>query len=234
MTSSKSVTLDDSLRLAIFDVDGTLVDSQHNIVAAMHDAFDSDGLERPDPPAVRSIIGLSLVEAVATLMPGHDEDRIARVAEAYKNAFVTRRARPDFAEALFPGALEAIATLDKAGVLLGIATGKSRRGVESFLERHGLAGRFLTIQTADDGPGKPDPTMIRRAMAETGCQPDQTVMIGDTSYDMTMAVRAGAAGIGVVWGYHAPGDLMAAGARVVAADFPAVVAAAEAAWRPEG
>jgi phosphoglycolate phosphatase len=204
-----------ALRLAVFDVDGTLVDSQHNIVAAMAAAFMMHGLQEPAAAAVRRVIGLSLVEAVAAVAPGLDEELHWRLAQSYKEAFASLRSQPDHDEPLFPGALEALAALEQAGWLLAIATGKSQRGVRSMLDRHDLHGRFLSIQTADEHPGKPHPSMLRTAMAELGVEPSATVMIGDTAYDMLMARNAGVCGIGVTWGYHQPDELRQAGAEVV-------------------
>jgi haloacid dehalogenase superfamily, subfamily IA, variant 3 with third motif having DD or ED/haloacid dehalogenase superfamily, subfamily IA, variant 1 with third motif having Dx(3-4)D or Dx(3-4)E len=211
-----------SLRLAVFDVDGTLVDSQHNILAAMSAAWKRLDLGEPDPLAVRRIIGLSLVEACAALLPGHGDAMHRATAEAYKDAFRTLRLKSDTVEPLFPGVPEALDALERRGWLLGLATGKSRRGVDAVLRNHGLEGRFVTIQTADDNPGKPDPGMLRRAAAEAGAEAAHTVMIGDTSYDMLMAAAAGAVGIGVSWGYHAVAELHEAGAHAVIDGFDAL------------
>lgn len=207
------------LRLAVFDVDGTLVDSEHNIVAAMTEAWSRMELGVPDPGAVRRIIGLSLVEACGALLPwaGHETHRA--VAEHYKDAFRALRLLPDMAEPLFPGVVEALDGLEAEGWLLGLATGKSRRGVDNMLRNHGLEGRFVTIQTADDNPGKPNPGMLLRAAAETGADVADMAMIGDTAYDMLMAQSARAAGVGVSWGYHSIAELRQAGARVVIDSF---------------
>lgn len=207
------------LRLAVFDVDGTLVDSEHNIVAAMTEAWSRMELGVPDPVEVRRIIGLSLVEACAALLPwtGHETHRA--VAEHYKEAFRALRLLPDMTEPLFPGVVEALDALEAEGWLLGLATGKSRRGVDNMLRNHGLEGRFVTIQTADDNPGKPHPGMLLRAAAETGVTLADVVMIGDTAYDMAMAQSARAAGVGVAWGYHSIAELRQAGARVVVDSF---------------
>ncbi len=216
-----------TLRLAVFDVDGTLVDSQHNIVAAMAAAFAAHGLEQAAPSAVRRVIGLSLVEAVATLLPARPQDDHARIANAYKEAFFELRKRPDHDEPLYPGAKAALDALEQAGWLLAIATGKSQRGVRAMLERHGLQGRFLSIQTADENPGKPNPAMLLAAMAESGVEPTGMVMIGDTVYDMLMARNARAAGLGVAWGYHAPEELRQSGANAVVEDYAALPFALE-------
>ena len=120
-------------------------------------------------------------------------------------------------EPLFDGVAELIALLADAGWLLGVATGKSDRGLAHVLAAHGLTERFVTLQTADRHPSKPHPAMIEAAMTEAGASPATTVMIGDTSYDMLMAGAAGARALGVGWGYHPPEELTAAGAYAVAA-----------------
>lgn len=206
-------------RLAVFDVDGTLIDSQHIIVASMTMAWQLHGLGEPKPEAVRRIIGLSLVEACARLLPEPDEELALQVAHSYKEAFQTLRMQSDIQEPLFPGVLEALAALDEAGWLLGLATGKSKRGVDVFIDRHGFHGRFVTAQSADDNPGKPHPGMLLRAMSESGIEAAQTVMIGDTVYDMTMARQAGTFALGVTWGYHPPDELLGAGAHALAEDY---------------
>lgn len=216
--------MDKPLRLAVFDVDGTLIDSQHAIVAAMAEAWRVHGLGAPDTTSVRRIIGLSLVEAVAALLPEMEEAAHVRIAHSYKEAFGTLCRQPDHEEPMFPGAREAIAALAADGWLIGLATGKSRRGVWRMLDAHGLEGCFQSIQTADDNPGKPHPAMLVRAMAETGASACDTVMIGDTSYDMLMARSAGVAGIGVAWGNHLADELVEAGACHILdhyADLPA-------------
>lgn len=200
-------------RLALFDCDGTLVDSQANICRAMEEAFGQAGLEVPDRNAIRRIVGLSLVEAVATLIPDAEPDFHVHLAQGYRDRFIEmRRSGGMAAEPLYDGIVETIETLDANGWVLGVATGKSDRGLHLLLDHHGLKHRFVTLQTADRHPSKPHPSMIEAAMAEAGAAPETTVMIGDTSYDMAMAVAARAHPLGVSWGYHAPDDLTAAGA----------------------
>ncbi len=192
------------LRLVIFDVDGTLVDSQAEILAAMTMAFASEGIAMPERQAVLSIVGLSLAEAFAVLCPTVTGDQQARLVAAYKDAF--RHLRQDNQEMgpLFPGAREAIAALQAQDhTLLAVATGKSRRGLDKVLERHGLTGVFHSEQVADHHPSKPNPSMILTALNETGILPSRAVMLGDTTYDMDMARAAGIKKIGVTWGYHA-------------------------------
>ncbi len=210
------------LRLTLFDCDGTLVDSQNAIVDSMTEAWLAHGLGEPDARTVRRVVGLSLMEAMATLLPDQDEHRHAVIAEAYKDAFSARRQRGVLEEPLFPGVLEMLDRLEAAGVLLGVATGKSRRGLLSVLERHGLTKRFVTLQTADIGPGKPHPDMVLRALSETGAGTADTVMIGDTTYDIQMARNARIASIGVAWGYHEVLELQAAGADRIADNGQAV------------
>jgi phosphoglycolate phosphatase len=200
-------------RLAIFDCDGTLVDSQANICVAMEDCFAAAGLAPPERAAIRRIVGLSLPQAMQVLAPGHDPDALA---ESYKACFHRLRAEGRVEEQLYEGIPEILATMEADGWLLGVATGKSDRGLRLVLEHHGLAHRFVTLQTADRHPSKPHPAMIEAAMAEAGAEPADTVMIGDTSYDIQMARNAGVRAIGVAWGYHEPAELVAEGADAVA------------------
>lgn len=207
-----------SNRLALFDCDGTLVDSQANICRAMEEAFDAHALTPPDRNDIRRIVGLSLVQAVEGLIPDAEPDFHATVAETYRQRFLAMRSTGTLmAEPLYDGIADAIETLDAAGWVLGVATGKSDRGLGLLLDHHGLARRFVTLQTADRHPSKPHPSMIEAAMAEAGATPETTVMIGDTSYDMAMAVAARAHPLGVGWGYHPPDELIAAGAAHVLA-----------------
>ena len=206
-------------RLAVFDCDGTLVDSQHNIVAAMAAAWREFGMEPAPANAVRRVVGLPLVDAIAALLPDAPRDDHQGLSEAYKKAFHALRLRPDHEEPLYPGVVAALDALAASGALLAVATGKSRRGLLATLERHGLTGRFVVLKTADDAPGKPNPDMLLDAMAETGVTPADTVMIGDTVFDVAMARAARTGAIGVSWGYHDPAELMAAGAHCVVDSF---------------
>lgn len=206
------------MQLVIFDVDGTLVDSQDLIVAAQRLAFAACGLEPPTRERSLSIVGLSLREAFAALVG--PAGPIEQLAEAYRDAFTTVRADPTFEERLFPGAAAVLARLAKRpDVVLGIATGKSQRGVAHLLARQGWEGVFATIQTADDAPSKPDPGMLLRALDATNVPAGQAVMVGDTSYDMAMARSAGIRGIGVSWGYHPVPALREAGAETIIDSF---------------
>lgn len=204
-------------RLVIFDCDGTLVDSQYIIVECMTEAFEKHGLVAPPAETTKQIIGLSLMLAVGTLMPGHPEDLVAAVSEDYKNAFVSRRVAGNAQEPLYPGILQALQDLQGRGILMGVATGKSDRGLRAILAHHGIRDHFMTLQTADGHPSKPHPSMIETAMADAGAVPETTVMIGDTTFDIEMGRAAGAHAIGVDWGYHPVAELNAAGAHVIAA-----------------
>jgi phosphoglycolate phosphatase len=212
------------IRLVVFDVDGTLVDSQANIVRAMTHAFDSHGLPTPDHHAIRRIVGLSVVEAVAALAPDLERDAHKSLGEAYKSGFQHLRRDGLVEEPLFPHARDVIEALDAAGILLGCATGKSDRGLALCLDHHGLRDRFMTLQTADRHPSKPHPAMLRAALREAGVEAGEAVMLGDTSYDMEMAVAAGVTPLGVDWGYHERHELLGAGAAQVLETFPDLLA----------
>jgi len=220
------------LKLVLFDCDGTLVDSQHMIVAAMGVAFTENKLPLLPREKVLSIVGLSLHEAIGTLLPKAEPDVLVRVTEAYRDAFSGLRGREDLHEPLFEGTLEALDLLaDQDDVLLGIATGKSQKGLCNILALHGLENYFVTLQTADDAPSKPHPGMVERALFETGVSAADAVVIGDTSYDMIMARSAGAAGLGVSWGYHAPEMLSREGAHAVLGHFGELEGALNDIWR---
>jgi phosphoglycolate phosphatase len=218
------------MKLILFDVDGTLMDSQHMIYAAMDMAWRGQGLTCPPPEAVRAIIGLSLSNAMQTLAGANDHP-IDALVTGYKEAFSTMRQAGAWNAPLYPGARAAIERLRlRDDCVLGVATGKSRRGVAAMVETHGLEGVFATVQTADTAPSKPDPGMVLDAMRETGIAAENTVVIGDTVFDMGMAKNAGASAIGVSWGYHAVADLHDAGARMVIDEFAALDAALAAMW----
>jgi len=215
------------MKLVIFDCDGTIVDSQHIIVAAMEGAFAVHGLPAPHRNDIVGVVGLSLIPAVARLAPQAELSLIESLAMAYKDHFSDLRRLPEHHEPLFPLAREIIHALSvEPDTRLGIATGKSRRGVDALFEREGLGQYFSTIQTADDNPSKPDPMMLMRAMIEAPADALQTVMVGDTTFDMAMARAARVGAIGVSWGYHPAGDLEAAGAHLLIdsyADLPAAI-----------
>jgi phosphoglycolate phosphatase len=203
-------------RLALFDCDGTLVDSQANIITCMEDAFGRAAMSAPDRHAIRRIVGLSLLPAVQRLIPDSEFALQNQIAEDYKTAFQRLRGRGLVEEPLYDGIADVLAALDADGWMLGVATGKSDRGLVMCLKAHGLTDVFVTLQTADRHPSKPNPGMAHAAIEEAGASPETTIMIGDTSYDMAMGVAAGALSLGVDWGYHDADELMASGAYAVA------------------
>ena len=207
-----------SNRLAVFDCDGTLVDSQHSICTAMIRAFEGEKLAAPDRATILSVVGLSLPNAMARLLPGAGRDYHDHLSECYKLAFQQLRRDNAVSEPLYPGIADLVRALDADGWLLGVATGKSDRGLDLCLSHHGIHAHFVTLQTADRHPSKPHPSMLLTAMEDAGAVPESTVMIGDTSFDIDMALTAGVCALGVGWGYHAPADLIAAGAHSVAMD----------------
>ena len=208
-----------ALRLAVFDCDGTLVDSQHTIVQSMQTAFGAVGLPAPSPAATKHIVGLTLDIAISRLAPEAPASVQSSIVAAFKSAFHDLHAQPGERAPLYPGVRAALDALDAAGYLIGIATGKGQRGLNAILTETGLTRRFVTLQTADRAAGKPAPDMLLQAMAETGAAPADTVMIGDTTYDMEMAGHAGVRAIGVAWGYHPVADLLRAGANTVIDHF---------------
>ncbi len=218
-----------AVKLAVFDCDGTLIDSQVNIIRAMASSFERHGLVPPDDHETRRIVGLSLVEAMQALLPDAEQALHESLAADYKLAFQRLRAAANFdPEPLYPGVAEGLAELTQRGWLLGVATGKSDRGLALALAHHDLAGHFVTLQTADRHPSKPHPSMLYKAIAEAGAEASNASIIGDTVFDMAMGSNAGVRAIGVDWGYHEPSELLAAGAVTVAGDFAAVIAALEA------
>jgi phosphoglycolate phosphatase len=203
-------------KLAIFDCDGTLVDSGATIFVALKQTFQDHGIEVPPPEVCRRVIGLSLVEAMAGLVPDASPDEQVELAEAYKRNFMALRVAGRVEEPLFQGVLELLDALEEDGWLMAVATGKSDRGLKHCLDLHGIHARFISLQTADRHPSKPHPSMVLQAIADAGAEPETTIVVGDTSFDMGMAVAAGARGIGVAWGYHDADELLEAGAAAVA------------------
>jgi len=220
------------LRLVIFDVDGTLIDSQAHILAAMARAFDGVGLPVPERSAVLGVVGLSLPVLVAHLAPAADATTQGRIIEGYKQGFADLRAEGEAGMSpLYPGAraaLDALAARDDT--LMAVATGKSRRGMAHVIEMHGLEGVFQSVQTADDHPSKPSPEMIRACLTETGVAPRDAAILGDTAFDMEMGRNAGIHPIGVTWGYHNRKRIFQAGAVDLLEDFSALMPCLDRLW----
>lgn len=203
------------IKLAVFDCDGTLVDGQAAICEAMEAAFSAFSLLAPPRNAIRRAVGLSLPQAIRQLLPESDGEQQHALAEAYKDAFRIAREQGRISQPLFPGIENTLRSLHRAGWTLGVATGMSDRGLAHCLAANGIADLFVTLQTADRHPSKPHPAMLEEALSEAGALASQAVMIGDTAYDMQMAVSAGTRAIGVDWGYHHPHELRSAGAETI-------------------
>ena len=213
------------IKLAIFDCDGTLVDNGATIHAALLETFAAHGMTCPPRDVTKKVIGLSLMEAMAALVPDGDH---AAMTQTYKDAFFAMRGAGRVDEPLFDGIVELLDVLEGDDWLLGVATGKSDRGLRHCLESHGLGGRFVTLQTADRNPSKPHPAMALAAMTEAGAAPGRTVFVGDTGWDMGCARGAGVGAIGAGWGYHEVEELTEGGAHGVAMSPDEVASLAEA------
>lgn len=220
------------MKLALFDVDGTLVDSRAMITVALTAALSSEGLAVPPQRRLLSIVGLSLADAMRQLSPESDDARIARLAATYKEAFWQFRTTGEHAEDLFEGARGLLKDLHgRDDVVLGIATGKSKRGIAHLLEAKGMEGWFATIQTSDDHPSKPHPSMVLQSLSETHSKSSESIMIGDTSFDMEMARAGGVKAIGVTWGNHHADELVRAGAQLLVNDFNELRVGLESLWQ---
>lgn len=210
--------------LAVFDIDGTLVDSRDSILLAATEAARALSLPDPAYDRVRQIVGLSLPHALAVLEPDLDATALERFTAEFRASF-GRMFDAGHEEPLYPGAMETLRRLHRDGWRLALATGQNRRGVARNLARQGWAELFVSSHCAEDGPGKPDPSMLIAAMAACDGTPETTIMIGDTAHDVRMAINAGVHPQGVAWGFHTPGEQIAAGAHHVAIDFPDLDAA---------
>ncbi|MGV8856572.1 MAG: HAD-IA family hydrolase [Devosia sp.] len=202
--------------LVVFDMDGTLLDTQALITEHMAATFHTMGLPLPTAAQSRRVIGLSLPVAMARLAATDDSVLINGLVETYRAHYRASVLTDQGREGLFPGALEALQRLNQRDdVLLGIATGKGLNGVHRLLALHGVSNFFTTLQTPDHNPSKPHPGMLETAMRDTGASADRTIMIGDTTFDIEMGVAAGCKTIGVTWGYHEPRELIAVGANTM-------------------
>ncbi|WP_275790854.1 HAD-IA family hydrolase [Pararhizobium gei] len=206
------------MKLVLFDCDGTLVDSASLIHAVMARTFEDFGLARVSLDATKSIIGLTLDIAIARLLnQPHVDDRALAMTSHYKKIYGGMREEMKFGEPLFPGIAVLLETLSaRDDLLLGAVTGKSRRGLEQICTSHGYEKTFFVSRTADDCPSKPHPAMVTECCAEAGIDARDTIVVGDAIYDMQMAKSAGAAAIGVAWGYATVPELVEAGADHIA------------------
>ncbi|MCE2891548.1 MAG: HAD-IA family hydrolase [Hyphomonadaceae bacterium] len=201
-----------TFRFAVFDIDGTLVDSRAIITACMDKAFIGAGMPPPGFERTRRVIGLSLAPGLAYLAPQADDALRTLILESYRTAFFEMRQDPTFHSPAYDGADALLRSLLADNWVLGIATGKSHRGLDAMLEQHAWGHLFQAHFCADDGPGKPHPHMVLENMRVVGAQPDQTLVIGDSEHDMAMAIAAGTTAIGVSWGFGTTEEMLAAGA----------------------
>lgn len=187
-----------NVNLLIFDWDGTLMDSEAQIVYCMQAAITDLALDTRSPEQIKNIIGLGLREAITSLYPGCDEDLPQRMTEQYRQHWLARAEEAP----LFPGVEETLTALHEAGYLLAVATGKGRVGLDKVLNHTGLAELFHATRCSDETQSKPHPQMLREIHTQLKVEPEHSVMIGDTEYDMEMARRAGAHPIAVSYGVH--------------------------------
>lgn len=214
--------------LIVFDCDGTLADSQYVITESMRAAFQTVDLAAPKRSAIVRTIGLSLPEAMESLVPDQCSAVKGELVRSYREKCSELRQSLEPQERMFDGAAPLLMRLaSREDFILGLATGKSRRGAMRFIELNKLDGVFATIQTADNAMSKPHPDMLWQAMRETGVSADAAIMVGDTTHDMLMAASAKVAGIGVTWGYHSVAQLQRAGAKMIARNFAALSKALE-------
>jgi len=196
-------------QLIVFDWDGTLMDSEARIVTCMQQAARDVGVPVPDDAAARDVIGLGLTEAVQSLFPAAGADGTDALIAAYRDHWLGNGIRP---AALFAGARELVEALHRAGYLLAVATGKSRRGLDKVLEESGLGAFFHATRCADETFSKPHPQMLQEILTDLDTHPQAAVVVGDTEYDMLMARNAGVDALGVAHGVHTTDRLLAHGA----------------------
>ena len=212
--------MSDRLKLAAFDFDGTLLDSIPSIIIGVSACWEALGFPEASHEQIRNIIGLPWEQSVELLMPGAGPREVAMIKEYHAEIARGERAPPERPpETLYPGAVEMLDELEAEGYLLAIVTSRSNRRFLDLVERNGLGGRFVTVKTADQGPGKPNPFLLLEAMKEAGVEPADTVMIGDTTYDIMTGRNAGVGAVGVTWGVHPETELRDAGAHHVADEF---------------
>jgi phosphoglycolate phosphatase len=210
----------DRLKLAAFDLDGTLLDSIPSIIIGVSTCWEALGFPAVTPDQIRNIIGLPWEQSIEMLMPGAGAAEVAMIKEYHAEIARGERAPPERPpETIFPGAIEALDRLEDNGYVLAIVTSRSNRRFQDLIDNAGLAGRFVSVKTADQGPGKPNPFLLNEAMKEAGVEREDTVMIGDTTYDVMTARNAGTGAVGVTWGVHPAEELHGAGAHHVTDAF---------------
>ncbi|MEE2955199.1 MAG: HAD-IA family hydrolase [Pseudomonadota bacterium] len=202
-------------RLVAFDLDGTLLDSTEAIVMSVKECWKACGFVVPKTDRIRRIIGLPWEESICELIPGAGEKEFTQIRQFYQKFAKGEGNTNSQKQSLFPGVLEVLNSLKSAGFLMAIITSRNSNRLEKILENHGINNQFVTFKTTDHGPGKPDPFLMLQTLEETGVKKENAVMVGDTTFDILMAVSAGTTGIGVSWGVHKIDELLEAGAERV-------------------
>lgn len=207
------------MKLVLFDCDGTLIDSAAVIHESMEKTFTEAGFPAPELASTKSIIGLTLDIAIARMLKREIDDEINRMVHRYKHHSHTMRSAENCHEPFYDGVWELLRELRQSDeILLGVVTGKSRRGLDSLVDKYDLGSALITTRTADECPSKPHPAMVLECCVETGIDPGRTIVIGDAIYDMQMAGNAGARAVGVTWGYCNRAALIEAGADHIVED----------------
>ena len=208
-------------QLIIFDWDGTIMDSAQKIANCIKAAARDVGVDEPSDQQAKSIIGLGLTEAMRVLFESASESQIKQIVEAYKYHFV----KGDVTEqGLFDGVEQGLQALEDAGAVLAVATGKSRAGLDRIFAETGLKKHFITSRCADETRSKPNPQMLHEILDFTAIDADKTIMVGDTTYDMDMAINANMHGLGVSYGVHSELMLLESKAVSVQHSFKQTIA----------
>ena len=208
-------------QLIIFDWDGTIMDSAQKIANCIKAAARDAGVDEPSDQQAKSIIGLGLTEAMRVLFESASDSQIKQIVEAYKYHFV----KGDVTEqALFEGVEQGLQALEDAGAVLAVATGKSRAGLDRIFAETGLKKYFITSRCADETRSKPHPQMLHEILDFTAIDADKAVMVGDTTYDMDMAVNANMHGLGASYGVHSEAMLLESKAVSVQHSFKQIIA----------
>lgn len=194
--------------LIVFDWDGTLMDSEAKIVGCMLAAATEAGLAPPQREDARGVIGLALREAVTTLFPGIDDASRERIIERYRHHYLVGSTIPS---ELFAGVKEMLQALSSQGYFMAVATGKGRRGLDQVMDEQGVRHLFDYTRCADETRSKPHPQMLWEIMDRLGVAPAETLMVGDTDYDLLMAANAGVPALAVGYGVQSRARLLACG-----------------------
>ncbi|MCJ8324850.1 MAG: HAD-IA family hydrolase [Rhizobiales bacterium] len=213
-------------KLVIFDLDGTLIDGAQACIPAMQHAFRTVNLPVPNAVQVKNMIGLSITPAIYHILSSFNdirhvsESEVEQIGDIYKDYFYQSRIANKHQSPIYSGALKCLAKLHaNPNILLSIATGKSRRGVNAFLDKYELNNLFSTSWCATECHSKPHPEMIDQAMNTLGIDAENTIMVGDTEFDMQMAKNAKVHAIGVDWGYHSQELMLKSGANQIVDNF---------------